>query len=176
MNEYLIQETTLSSLADEIRVLSGTEDTLTPSQMTSNVQSANDEVSTQTTQIASNADLIAQIKTALEGKAGGSASVETCTVVIDFSAMVNSAVYNATIFSDNQFNATAGELTSSVSSATLENVVCGSCIYITYSGYTLPRYNFNGLERFWWVTSTSFALKVTAAAGEIATITVYDAD
>lgn len=49
MAEYLIQGETLVALGDQIRTLSGTEGTMVPSQMTSNVQSANDEVDAQTT-------------------------------------------------------------------------------------------------------------------------------
>lgn len=77
MAEYLIQEETLTNLGDKIRILSGTEDTMTPAEMNTNLTEANTEVSTQ-------ADLIAQIATTLEGKAGGSggASVGTCTLKI----------------------------------------------------------------------------------------------
>ena len=67
MNEYLIQETTLSSLADEIRVLSGSEESMSPAEMTANVQSANEDIATE-------ADLIARISSALEGKASGGSS------------------------------------------------------------------------------------------------------
>ena len=62
MVEYLIQDATLTNLGDKIRVLSGTEDAMTPAAMASNVDEANTEVTTQ-------ADLIAQIASALEGKA-----------------------------------------------------------------------------------------------------------
>ncbi len=64
MAEYLIQDTTLTSLADKIRVLSGTEGTMMPSQMIANVQSANDEIDVQSA-------LIDQLIAALEGKVTG---------------------------------------------------------------------------------------------------------
>lgn len=57
----------MTALADEIRVLSGTTETMGLDAMQSNVADANDTVDTQ-------ADLIAQIASALEGKAGGSGS------------------------------------------------------------------------------------------------------
>lgn len=67
MAEYLIQEETLTSMADKIRILNGVEDEMTPAEMDGQLGEANDEVGSQT-------DLIAQIASALEGKAGGSNS------------------------------------------------------------------------------------------------------
>lgn len=64
MAEYLIQEETLTNLGDKIRVLSGTEDTMTPSAMTTNVDEANSEINSQ-------AELLAQAVAALEGKVAG---------------------------------------------------------------------------------------------------------
>ena len=45
MAEYLIQDTTLTGIADKIRVLSGTEETLTPAEMNSNLNTFNNELS-----------------------------------------------------------------------------------------------------------------------------------
>lgn len=64
MAEYIIQGETLTALADEIRVLSGTTDKLGTTKMIQDVGIAN-------AYIADEAELIAQIQSALEGKAGG---------------------------------------------------------------------------------------------------------
>ena len=64
MAEYLIQDTTLTSIANEIRTLSGTEETLSPTEMKEKVAEGNENIATE-------ADLIAQIQTALEGKSSG---------------------------------------------------------------------------------------------------------
>lgn len=44
MAEYLIQDTTLSNIGDEIRILYGTEETMTPAVMTSNLNTFNTEL------------------------------------------------------------------------------------------------------------------------------------
>ena len=77
MAEMLIQSESLTSIADGIRVLSGTEDAMGLDAMATHVNTANNNVSTE-------ADLIAQIQTALEGKAAGGSggTVETCTVTV----------------------------------------------------------------------------------------------
>lgn len=49
MAKYLIQDTSLTAIADEVRTLADTTDTMSPSVMTANLQSANAEVSTQET-------------------------------------------------------------------------------------------------------------------------------
>lgn len=64
MAEMLIQSESLVAIADKVRVLSGTEDDMSLDTMKNHVHDAN-------TNIATEADLIAQIASALEGKAGG---------------------------------------------------------------------------------------------------------
>lgn len=78
MAEYIVQGESLTALADEIRTLSGTTDKLGLEVMTSNVETANAKIDTQ-------ADLISQIASALEGKAAGSGSdgSQTCTLKIN---------------------------------------------------------------------------------------------
>ena len=64
MSKYLIQSESLTAIADEIRVLSDTEEAMSLSAMESHISEANTNVDTE-------ADLIAQITAALEGKAAG---------------------------------------------------------------------------------------------------------
>jgi len=65
MAEYLIKDASLTSIADKIRVLSGTTGTMSLDTMKTHVDDANNEVNIQT-------DLLAQVTTALEGDAAGS--------------------------------------------------------------------------------------------------------
>lgn len=78
MARYFIQDETLTNLADKIRVLNGTEENMTPSQMDSELGDANDEVDTQST-------LIDQLSEMLEGKAVGGDG-EQATPVISVSS------------------------------------------------------------------------------------------
>lgn len=59
MTKYLIQDTTLTSIADEIRTLSGTEETLSPEAMKEKVAEGNENIAIQ-------ADLIAQIQAVVD--------------------------------------------------------------------------------------------------------------
>lgn len=77
MAKYVIQGETLTAIADKIRVLSGTEDALSLNAMESHVGEANEDVTTE-------AELIAQITSALEGKAGGG-SAEIAPVLVNAS-------------------------------------------------------------------------------------------
>ena len=65
MASYVIQSETLESMADEVRVLADSFDKMSPDEMTTNIAQANADVEAQ-------ADIIAQIRSALAGKAAGS--------------------------------------------------------------------------------------------------------
>jgi hypothetical protein len=74
----------MTSLANEIRELSGTTDKLSLGEMITNLDNANDEVDTQ-------AELIAEITTALEGKAaGGGGAIPTYSGTIITPMMLGS--------------------------------------------------------------------------------------
>ena len=147
----------MTSLADKIRVLSGTEDSMTPSQMTSSVQTANDEVDTQSA-------LIDQLSAMLNGKTSGSSSnvnIETCTVtikdlLIDMGASGENYLLfiSATVMENGEMNAYSlhpdyfnEEFLYEV---TINNVVCGTTIaFGSHLSYSSPPYTeVNGTAEF----------------------------
>lgn len=69
-NEYIIQKETLTGIADEVRTLSGSSDTMFPNTMETKLNEANSEVDIQT-------ELIEQAIAALTGKAVGSGGLDT---------------------------------------------------------------------------------------------------
>lgn len=84
-DNYVIQGNTLDAIASEVKTLVDTSDKMTIEQMTGNIAHANIDIETQT-------DLIAQIKTALDGKAAGSGSEIIAEIVslIDQSGALDS--------------------------------------------------------------------------------------
>lgn len=66
MAEYLIQDTTLTNLGDKIRVLTGTEGTMTPAEMQTDLDTFNTDMGTIVTE---QDDLIAQLQTLASTKA-----------------------------------------------------------------------------------------------------------
>ena len=101
MAEYIVKGESLTAIADKIRVLSGTEDAMGLDDMVEHVGEANTDVVTE-------AGLIEQIASALEGKAGGNgsgANVEACTITIeyynaDFSTDANATIYSSVLDSN----------------------------------------------------------------------------
>lgn len=136
MAEMLIQSETLTAIADKIRVLSGTTGAMGLDTMADHIGEANTDVATE-------AGLIAQIASALDGKAAGGdsgssgATIETCTVALAGSYS-NSLWIFYTAFIDGVVqakHATADMLP-------LTNVICGSGIFYYQIG-TLLRVSCN---------------------------------
>lgn len=98
----------MTELADEIRELSGTIETMSLDAMKNHVNEANTEVATQ-------ADLIAQITSALEGKAGGGSNANIETVTITLRSMSPTGVCGTLYYIDKTISlqslvATAGQV------------------------------------------------------------------
>lgn len=81
-DNYVIKKDTLTGIAGEVKTLAGVSGDITLEQMKNNISQANTDVSTQ-------ADLIAQIKTALEGKAAGGGGTEKIETLIDQSGVLD---------------------------------------------------------------------------------------
>lgn len=67
MTKYIIQGETLKAIADEVRDLTDITDEINPNEMIANMEQANADVAAQT-------EIIEQIRTALDGKAGSNAA------------------------------------------------------------------------------------------------------
>ena len=90
MAEYLIQDTTLTGIADKIRVLNGTEEAMTPAEMQTILDTHNTEINQA---LFTQDDLIMQIATALEGKKGASSGSE-----VIFGQVTRNSTTNITVF------------------------------------------------------------------------------
>ena len=162
--QIFMEKDRLQPLADNIKVLKGA-DNITLQQMEDTIAETNTDIVSQT-------DLIAQLASALQGKAagGGGASVETCTVVLDGDSSAFRPYYYSYTTIDANGNITGAAVeANSATDVTLNNVVCGSVVTIywyTEGGLNQPT---NATQ----IASTEkyfHAYKITAPAGGTATI------
>ena len=169
----------MTLICDEVRELLGETGTLGLDKLQSNLDNANNEISTQK-------DLISQITTALEGKAtagggGTSISYDTCTVELSTTKSSGIGVYSYTKVNDDGALESICQYTS-LSENTLHNVLCGSCISLIHSGYSILGYTISGNISLiskgvtWGGTNVYVALSSPTGAGEIASISFYDND
>lgn len=125
----------MTALANEIRELSGTSDKLGLDAMTTQLGEANDDINNQI-------DLIAQISSALEGKASGgggspsSNNIKSCTVVIDMTNVSFGNLYEVdySIYGNNGRVAIQTHLVSDAIT-TIENVLVGTAMMLRLDNY-----------------------------------------
>lgn len=164
MAEYLVKEESLTAIADQIRILSGTGEAMSLDEMATNVGEANTEVDSQ-------ADLIVQIKSAVDnlpeaGSNGGSVNYDTCTVNITASFMMSGVAY-LTVNANGELEPTI--ITTNATSYNF-TCVCNSFIVV---GVSLDSSSdlINNADYFGYIYSGSCRLfTITASNGETATI------
>ena len=122
----ICKKTDLTGIANEVRTISGTSNSLSLDAIQTELNNANTEANIQ-------ADLISQITTALEGKAAGGdsgGSVETCSLTVN--AMDEVPVYCTTVDENGTFSGCKATWVSDgmISSAFIKDVVCGSVFTI----------------------------------------------
>lgn len=177
MSEYIVQHDTMVGIADAIRTMTGTADKLSPDQIATSVTAGNTEVDTQS-------DLIAQISAALDGKAAGGSggSVETCSVSVSFSAGYPTPII-ATTVTDGVFDSFVHTQTDqTLETITIDNVLCGSVVYVGIGGLGVIGCTISGAERL--DTSSNggtfypyqTVVKMPQEPGANVTIEIYDND
>ena len=135
-------------------------------------------------EITEQTDLISQIKTALEGKASGggsgsgSTSLETCTVTITNNNARSVYFQACTSYLNNEICTTCGTIDncylSAGSSLTIENVLNGSAIVISYTAM-IKRYEYS--EGVTFLQNPGGTWTISVAPGySTATIVLYDDD
>ena len=129
--KYLVEGGTLTGIADKIRVLNGSNETLTPAEMQTTLDTHNTEM---VEVLATQDNLIAQIAAALEGKTvpSGGANVETCTVTLtDYEPNCTTVIYSKLI------DGSITTCSTSEGGTTYTDVVCGTIFCINSGGNRL---------------------------------------
>lgn len=166
-SDYIIPSGTKTITAN------GTHDVKNYASATVNVarEDVSAETNAYTNKLATLETAITQLETELQGKAsggsGGGGSVETCTVTVNCNPWKSIL---ATIFNGEIETYSRCEGNGSSEVVTIENVVCDSPIMI-YPAFPAPAYEVSGAEFIHEYTHIVF--KVTASAGENATVTIY---
>lgn len=137
-NSLEIFNTKMKAICNETRTLSGATDNLGLDAIATHVNEAN-------TEIANQADLLAQVAAALKGKA--SASLQSCSVTITSSSTILSVITTTVIDGEMipyaYIDSESGE---SVYEITIENVLCGSAIGVRTDVNTADYTLYNGIE------------------------------
>ena len=147
--------------------------------------SISSEIARISSAVSTQTDLISQIKTALEGKAGGSSGsgeIPTCTVVISLDSDANLIEFGYSYLNNNNeidVEHVSRYPTEYITNTTvkLENVICGSLMYVYVSGPSLTIELTDNINRFSDAHySPTDLYKAPTEAGSTGTITCIGDD
>lgn len=129
MDKYSIRDTTLTDIADAIRSKTKETGEIKVNEMAGKIGGISGSSEDLTAVLDAQQQLISELRTELEGKtSGGGASVETCTVNVNYDKYVRKICY--TRFTNGIIEAVAINSLESGTTYTLNNVVCGSAVTV----------------------------------------------